>query len=136
MHISSARVVTGCCDALFEDTLTSLAAASADVLLLVLEAVRRHADCGEITWKAWLLAGKLVKLNTSLGKPAVEGGALELALATIRDSRRGSDAVTGALALLVLVLADEHAARAVQLGIVEVRYFVHDVLRYRVSESR
>ena len=80
-HLSSARVVSRSCHALLGDTLVRAAAASADVLLLVLEAVRRHVEYGEVPANACLLAAELVKSNTVLAGVAVEREALQLALA-------------------------------------------------------
>lgn len=118
-HLGSACVVVRCCQALRDDTIAS-AAASADVLLLVLEAVRRHAESGEVTLSAWALTAELVCLNFALATPAVEGGALELALASVDDASC-PDTVTAALLLVAGLLDVRNASRAVQLGVVEVR---------------
>lgn len=100
------------------------------MLLLALKVARRHAESGEVTKFAYALATKLIRLKTTLVSTAVEGGALELALATLRGMRSCLQAVLPLLALLVGVLHAEHAARAVQLGVVEVRRLVHDVLYF------
>ena len=130
--LSSELVVARCCTALLHPTLARAAAASADVLVLVLEALRRHAECIEVNLIAWALATKIVGINTALAAPAVENGALELALATMGDTKCGPNTVLAPLLLVsnVLLYVD-HAARVVHLGIVEVRCLVCDVSSYR-----
>ena len=126
-NLSSARVSSRSFDALFHDAMAPAAAATADVLLLVLEAVRRHADCAEVTSNAWLLTAQLFSKNNALVSTAVENGALELALATLRGPRSGPAAVLAPLTVILGLLGEEHAARAAQLGIVEVRCLDHHV---------
>ena len=126
--LGSSLVVACCCLTFVVDSIAPAAAASADVLLLVLEAVRRHADYDGVTSSACALVAKLLRLNAGLVVPAVKGGALELALATVRSPQSGLNAVTAALYIFVQVLlSTEHAVRAVQLGVVEVRCRANDV---------
>lgn len=55
-HLTSAHVVSNCFAALFQ---LAHAAASVDVLLLVLDATQRHADCVEVATVSWPLATKV-----------------------------------------------------------------------------
>lgn len=129
-HLSSANITSVCCDAMLGDTLAPAAAATADVLLLALEAVRRHPGCVKVISTAWLLSSKLVHVNNALGRTAVEGGALELALSIVNDTMSVPDAVLASFVLVSALLDVGYAARAVQMGIVEVRCHAHNVSRY------
>ena len=126
-NLPSARVSSRCFDALVHEAVAPAVAATVEVLLLVLEAVRRHAECVEVTKSAWLLAAQLVSNNATLATPAVENGALELVLATVRGPRSGPAAVLAPLTVIFGLLGEEHAARAAQLGLVEVRCLDHHV---------
>lgn len=96
---------------------------------LLLEAVRRHGESGEVSLRAFELSTRLIRINNALAATAVENGALELLLATVRDTRSCPDAVLAALSLKsgLIFSGLVYAAHAIQLGIVEVRCLVHDV---------
>ena len=98
-QLDSELVVARCCKALQNDKL-SLAAASPDVLLLVLNALRRHASCAAVTEEAWCALSWL-PIYRANEEAAVEHGLLELALAVVYDTTASVEAVTASLAVFV-----------------------------------
>ena len=121
--LSSELVVVRCCEALEENA--QAAAASADALLLVLEALRRHAHwrrhAHSVVQAAWYALNALL-LKGANGEAAVEHGALELAVASLRDTTAGVTTVQVSLAIFHFLACPKHVVRAVKLGGVEVRF--------------
>ena len=136
-------VVLRCCEALQNEENARAAAASANVLLVLLQALRDHAHCAVVVQAAW--CALYVLLNHGLGrsspvvrrqsrgsiiaKAAFEHGTLELALISVCDVIAGVKTVTASLAAFCFVATPHHVPRALQLGGVEVRFLVCNTAR-------
>ena len=124
--LGSEFVVLRCCEALQNVENARAADASADALLLVLEALRRHARCAAVVNAAWGAVTLLQKGTNAkaIRTWAIEHGALELAVAFVRDESADMEIVTTSLAAFCCFTCPHHVSRAVHLGGVEVRFVV------------
>ena len=126
----SELVVARCCEALTKNENARAAAASADALFLVLEALRRHASCVAVVEAAWCALNLLLKNGESLlMEAAVEHGAMELALTSVCDTTAVVETVEASLAAFCFVATPHYVSRALQLGGVEVRCLVCNTAR-------
>lgn len=98
-------------------------AASAGVMRLVLETLRRHGRSEALGVDGWMLVTSLFMDDSGQKARAVERGALELALATLYDTTYPKTAAK-ALAALLMLSKQPYRARIIELGAAEVRAFV------------
>ena len=119
-QLGSELVVYRCCEALQKYETARAAAALPDVLLLLLKALRSHANCDVVAsvWRA--LAASLQ--NGANADSIIEHGALELALAAVCGTPTDAKKGKSSLAVFYHLAFPKHVARAVQLGGVEVRF--------------
>ena len=126
---SSELVVARCCEALKKKERAEAAADSANELVpLLLEALRRHANCTPVVLSAWRALETLL-LNSAAVEPAVAHGALELVHGTLKDVLvtvldTPAERVKSLLAIVCRLSCPNHAPLAAQLGGVEVRFLV------------
>lgn len=122
-HALAPLLVMRCCDALDHvvrhDRAVCTAAVARGAIRHVLRAIEDSASVVSLT-SCWALLRELVNTNVAFAAQAVDGGALELALTSIRLSENDTMLIVASSALRGLTLDVGHATRAVELGAIEV----------------
>lgn len=124
-HPASPLLVGSCCDALVRvvsgDAPACAAAVACGALDSVVRAVREHHAAPFALAASWALMDDLMRQETARASVAVDGGALECAVASLGDM--SENVVFSVLSALPFLTARaDHASRAVQLGMFKVRY--------------